>query len=97
MAYQSLVISDNEKIFLDGREVPNVVAYQLSHSAADNTAELTLKIAVNVSQVGSAMTIKRVAESECKKNESRYTDPIPSPKFTYEEWRKLDNASRNRM
>ena len=43
---------ENEKIFLDGEELPNVNAYKLENSAdSQEPAKLTVTMYVNVGQV----------------------------------------------
>ncbi len=45
----NLQIGENEQLLIDGVELKNVKAYELHHSAG-YTAELTVKLFVNVNQ-----------------------------------------------
>ena len=51
MERNTVLIDNNEKIYLDGLELKHVEEYVLSHSAS-NEAELTITLTVNVGQVG---------------------------------------------
>lgn len=45
----NLKIADGEKLYIDGVELKSVESYQLTHSAGE-TAELTVKLEVNVNK-----------------------------------------------
>ncbi len=52
MDLKSVTIDSAERIFLDGKELQNVAAYKLEHSAdSEGPAELTVTMYVNVGQV----------------------------------------------
>lgn len=53
MEYQNnFIIGRNERMYIDGVELKNVEMYELRHSAG-NSAELTVKLIVNVNQADS--------------------------------------------
>ena len=54
MALQKLVIDENEHIYLDGVEIPNVKEYILK-SSTKKPAELTLTIYVTTNQIYSEL------------------------------------------
>ena len=49
---KTLIIDESQKIFLDGEELTDVIAYKLENSAEHNElAKLTVTVAVNVDRV----------------------------------------------
>ena len=50
--FNQLIIDESETIYLDGVKLNKVTKYELSHTAVDKTAELTITLEVNVGQVG---------------------------------------------
>lgn len=53
---KTLIIDESQKIFLDGEELTDVIAYKLENSAEHNElAKLTVTVAVNVDRVGSLL------------------------------------------
>ena len=52
MELHKVAIAENEHIFLDGKEIQNVTAYNLKNSAG-GTAELTVTMLVKVDQSAS--------------------------------------------
>lgn len=49
MEFLRLRISEGEKLYLDGKEIPNISYYKIEHDAEDNhIATLTIRISVIV-------------------------------------------------
>lgn len=56
MELHKVAIDENEHIFLDGKEIQNVTAYNLKNSAGE-TAELTVTMYVTVGQVAAESNV----------------------------------------
>ena len=52
MELQKLVIDEQERIFLNGVEIPHILEYCLKNSVESKTAELTIKMHVAIDSIG---------------------------------------------
>ncbi len=52
MELQKLVIDEQERIFLNGVEIPHILEYCLKNSVESQTAELTIKMHVAIDSIG---------------------------------------------
>lgn len=55
MELQTVSIDEQERIFLDGREIPNIAVYKLENQSGNEPAQLTITMYVNVGPIGSVL------------------------------------------
>ena len=65
MELQKLVIDEQERIFLNGVEIPHILEYCLKNSVESKTAELTIKMHVAIDSIG------KQENKEAKKQENK--------------------------